>query len=80
MKFEMYRERGGIRWRLRSGNGKVICRSEVIFRRVRNCRDSIELVRKAVWFSATIADLTSGEVCILRQSPNKSKKIAKRRR
>lgn len=47
LKFELYKDsRGAFRWRLKSGNGKVVATSSEGYTTKANCRGNIELVKR----------------------------------
>ena len=48
LKFEVYKDsRGGFRWRLKAGNGKVIATSGEGYKAKADCRNSIELIKRS---------------------------------
>ena len=47
LKFEVYKDsRGGFRWRLKAGNGKVVATSGEGYKAKADCRNSIELIKR----------------------------------
>jgi uncharacterized protein len=48
LKFEVYKDgRGGFRWRLKAGNGKVVATSGEGYKAKADCRNGIELIKRA---------------------------------
>lgn len=47
LRFELYKDsRGAFRWRLKSGNGRVVATSSEGYATRANCRSSIDLVKR----------------------------------
>jgi len=47
LKFEVYKDsRGGFRWRLKAGNGKVVATSGEGYNAKADCRNSIALIKR----------------------------------
>jgi uncharacterized protein YegP (UPF0339 family) len=47
LKFEVYKDsRGGFRWRLKAGNGKVLATSGEGYKAKADCRNGIELIKR----------------------------------
>ena len=58
LKFQMYRDsKGGYRWKLKAGNGKVIATGGESYTAKASCLSGIDLVMKGA-ASATLEDLT----------------------
>lgn len=57
LKFEVYKDgRGGFRWRLKAGNGKVVATSGEGYKAKADCRNAIDLIKRSA-STATIEEI-----------------------